>query len=388
MAEGCVFKGEKSGHERGGGQTRMMAQDMLAARLHGPRDLRVERVPHPGAPRQGEVLVRVQATGICGSDLHSYADARIGDTAIAAPLTLGHEFAGVIEEVGEGSVDGNFAPLASGTRVAVDPAQPCHRCEFCEKGHPNLCRRLHFCGNYPDGGSLCEWIRMPARGCFPLPESLDFEAGALLEPLGVALHAVDLARLRLGQSAVVLGAGPIGLLLLQAVRLAGADPVFVTDRLEWRLRCAEKLGGIPIHFEQEDALTRVERETGGRGVDVAIEAAWGEQSVADAAEMVRLGGKVVLVGIPSADRLEMKASTARRKGLTILMSRRMRHVYPRCIRLVASGRVNVRCLVSHRFALAESAAAFALNAKYCDNVLKAMVLSADPRVAESCGSLS
>jgi L-iditol 2-dehydrogenase len=131
-----------------------MKQDMSAARLHGPLDLRVERIAHPGPPGPGQVLLRVKVTGICGSDLHSFQDARIGDTPIQAPLVLGHEFSGVIEAAAPDALDGGFEALREGTRVAVDPAQPCGACESCEKGHPNLCRRLHFCGNFPDGGSL------------------------------------------------------------------------------------------------------------------------------------------------------------------------------------------------------------------------------------------
>jgi L-iditol 2-dehydrogenase len=348
---------------------------MLAARLHGPSDLRLERVPHPGAPGRGEVLLRVKTTGVCGSDLHSYADARIGDTPVKSPLILGHEFSGVVEAVGADALDGRFEPLMAGTRVAVDPAQPCGRCELCEQGHPNLCRRLHFCGNFPDGGSLCQWMHMPAHSCFPVPKSFDFTDAALLEPLGVAMHAVDLARLRLADSLAIIGAGPIGLLILQVARLAGADPIFVTDQLDWRLKLAQRWGGIPIHCTNENPVQHIMKETGGRGVDVAIEAAWADQSVEQAAEAARLGGRLVLVGIPGNDRLMLRHSTARRKGLTILMSRRMKHVYPRAIQLVRNGRVDLRGLVSHRFALRQAREAFALNARYEDNVVKVMIQS-------------
>jgi L-iditol 2-dehydrogenase len=348
---------------------------MLAAQLHGPKDLRVERVPHPGLPGPGMVLLRVRETGVCGSDLHSYADARIGDTPVTSPLILGHEFSAVVEAVGPDALDGHFQPIAPGTRVAVDPAQPCGRCELCEKGHPNLCRRLHFCGNYPDGGSFCQWMHMPARSCFPVPKTLSDTEAALLEPLGVALHAVDLAKLKVASSVAILGAGPIGLLILQIVKLAGADPVYVTDRLPWRLRTAERLGAVPIRFDREDAQRHIERETAGRGVDVAIEAAWGDASVSQAAEMVRLGGRLVLVGIPGDDHLAMKHSTARRKGLTIVMSRRMKHVYPRAIRLVERGLVDLDSLVSHRFPLRRVAEAFVLNTAYRDRVVKIMIES-------------
>jgi L-iditol 2-dehydrogenase len=348
---------------------------MWAARLHAPSDLRVERVPHPGDPGPGQALIRVKSTGICGSDLHSYQDARIGDTPIEGALVLGHEFSGVVQAVGPGSLDGGFEPLQPGTRVAVDPAQPCGRCEGCEHGHPNLCRRLHFCGNYPDGGSLCEWMHMPARSCFPIPRSMDFETAALLEPLGVALHATDLAKLRIGSSVAILGAGPIGLMILQLARLAGADPVFLTDKLPWRLALGKRWGAVPIRSDREDAVERVLRETAGRGVDVAMEAAWGDGSVGEAAEMARLGGRLVLVGIPSEDRLLMKHSTARRKGLTIALSRRMKHVYPRAIRLAEQGAVDLKGLVTHRFGLRQAPEALALNAAYQDRVVKVMVTS-------------
>lgn len=346
---------------------------MLTARVHGPADLRVERVPHPGPPGRGQALLRVRTTGVCGSDLHSYLDARIGDTPIEGPLILGHEFSAAVEAVGSDTWDGSFERLRPGVRVAVDPAQPCRRCELCERGHPNLCCQLAFCGNYPYGGSLCEWIHMPGRSCFPMPEDIDDEAAALLEPLGVAIHAVDFARIKVANSVAILGAGPIGLLILQVARLAGANPIFVADKFAWRLALAQRWGGIPC--EPEGAVRFVERETRGRGVDVAIEAAWGDQSVDQAAEMVRLGGRVVLVGIPSDDRLAMKHSTARRKGLSVLLSRRMKHIYPRAIRLTREGCVDLRGLITHRFPLKRAAEAFALNTAYKDNVVKVMIRS-------------
>jgi L-iditol 2-dehydrogenase len=346
---------------------------MLAARLYGPADLRVESQPHPGPPGPGEVLLRVKVTGICGSDLHSYADARIGDTVIQSPLTLGHEFSGEVVAAGADAVDGLFQPLMPGTRVAVDPAQPCHHCDLCEQGHPNLCRNLHFCSNHPYDGSLCEWMHMPARCCFPVPPSVDDVAAALLEPLGVALHAVDLARIRVADSVVILGAGSIGLCILQVAKRAGADPIFVADRFPWRLQVAERLGGIPLLADQQDLAERVRQQTRGHGVDVAIEAAWGDQSIEQAAELTRLGGRLVLVGIPSDDRLAMKHSTARRKGLTIKLSRRMKHCYPRAIALAERSSVDLHSMISHRFPLQRAAEAFALNAAYQDHVVKVII---------------
>jgi L-iditol 2-dehydrogenase len=311
--------------------------------------------------------------GVCGSDLHTYQDGRIGDSIVLTPMILGHEFSAVVEAVGPDAFDGEFAPLQPGVRVAVDPAQPCGRCEMCEQGHPNLCHRMHFCGTYPDPGSLAEYMIMPAHSCFPIPDEIDDSAAALLEPLGIAIHAIDLAKLRVADSVAILGAGAIGLYILQLAKLSGATPIYVVDQFAWRLKMAEKYGAIPINFREEDPVEAINQATGGRGVDVAIEAAWADHSVQQAADMARMGGRVVLVGIPGPDKLEMKHSTARRKGLTIRVSRRMKHVYPRAIRLALSGAVDLNGIVSHRVPLAETPAIVALNRAYGDDVVTVII---------------
>ena len=346
---------------------------MLAARLYGPRDLRVEEIPFPRQPGPGEALLRVTAVGVCGSDLHNYIDGRIGEVIPEHPIILGHEFGAVVEAVGADAHDGNFQPLLPGTRVAVDPAQPCGRCEMCEQGHPNLCHRLHFCGSYPDDGSLCEQLIMPAHTCFPIPDALDDAGAALLEPLGIGIHAIDLAKIRVADSVVILGAGCIGLYLLQLAKLSGADPVFVVDQFDWRLALAERYGAIPINFKTTDPAQAVRAATKGRGVDVAIEAAWADHSVQWAADMARLGGRLVLVGIPGDDKMEVKHSTIRRKGLTMRVVRRMKHTYPRAIQLAMAGKIDLHGMISHRFGLAQAAKAFAMNAAYTNEVVKVII---------------
>ena len=315
---------------------------MSAARLHGPGDLRLETVPRPGPPGPSQVLLRILTTGICGSDLHSYEDARIGDTTVEHPFILGHEFSAVVEETGAGSVDGRFEPVRPGHPRGGRSGATVRPLRAVREGPSEPLPDLRFCGNHPDGGSLCEWMHMPARSCFPVPDALDDVEAALLEPLGVAIHAVDLARVRVSDSVAILGAGPIGLLILQVAKLAGADPVFV-------------VGPVPLAACGRGTARRHARATArprtrSRGFNGrrAVEA-WmspsrrrGETAPSQqACEMARLGGRVVLVGIPSDDRLTLKHSTARRKGLTILMSRRMKHTYPRAIRLVERGRVDL-----------------------------------------------
>lgn len=348
-------------------------KSMTAARLHGPADMRIEEIPHPGEPGPGDVLLRITSVAICGSDLHSFKDARIGSSVVESPFILGHEFAAVIEAVGTNAIGGDFKPLQPGMRVAVDPAQPCWHCENCEQGNPNLCLNLKFCGNYPYHGCLSRYMQMPARCCFPMPDDMDDATGALLEPLGVAIHAHDLARIRIGNSVAILGAGTIGLSILKLVKLSGANPVFISDKFPWRLKLAEKMGGIPINCDEEDQAEAVLKATGGKGVDVAIEAAWADHSVQEAAAMARLGGRMVIVGISEDDRIELNHSVVRRKGLTIRMARRMKHTYPRAIELVKSGAVDMTDIISHRFSLEEAPQAFALNTDYKDQVVKVII---------------
>ncbi len=347
---------------------------MLAARLYGPQDLRVDDIAPPGSPGPGDLLIKVTAVGICGSDLHTYEDARIGDTVVQQPLILGHEFGGEIIAVGPDARDGNDEPLEVGQRIAVDPASPCHRCELCEAGHPNLCRRLHFCGLWPDDGALQEQMIVRARDCFPVPASISAAGTALLEPLGVALHAVDLGKIKLANSVAVLGCGPIGLLIMKLAQLSGADPIYAFDCYPWRVEKAKAWGASDAWtVDSQDPVERIKDVTNGRGIDIVFEAAWADQSIAQAAEMARLGGRLVLVGIPSNDSLMMRHSAARRKGLSIMMSRRMKHTYPRAIHLADEGKLDLEDLISHRFPLAETPQAFAKNFAYETGVHKIVI---------------
>ena len=305
---------------------------MKTVRLHAPNDLRLHVEPKP-EPGPGEVLLRVTAVGICGSDLHWFGEAGIGDAKLKQPLILGHEFAGVIA-----------AGPRQGERVAVDPAVPCNTCEYCRQGNPNLCEHMRFAGHGLEDGALREYIAWPEECLFPLPDLLSDADGVMLEPLGVAIHTVNLAHLRAGMTVGVFGCGPIGLLVIQMARLSGAIDVLVTEPLPHRLEAAQRLGA---------------REwTPGQSVDVAFEVAGEDEAVDVAFAAVKPGGCVILVGIPANDRTSFSASTARRKGLTIKLVRRMKLTYPRAIQLVEGGKVDVRSLVSHQFPLEQAQEAF------------------------------
>ena len=320
---------------------------MKVARLHGLGDVRVADEPAP-VPAVGESLVRVSAVGLCGSDLHWYGEGGIGDAQLAEPLVLGHEVAGVVAD----------GPL-TGRRVAVDPAWPCGTCEDCLQGNRNLCPTVRFAGHGSTDGGLRELVAWPDHLLHPVPDSISDADAAMLEPLGVALHALDLARPRVGATVVVVGCGPIGLCLVQLARVAGASLVLAVEPLEHRRAAAVALGADLGLDGDEGALRQaIQETTGGRGADVAFEVAGNDAAVALAVHAARPGGHVILAGIPGNDSTAFPAAAARRKGLTLKLSRRMKEMYPRTTTLVERGVVDVRSVVSHSFGLDDIDEAF------------------------------
>ncbi len=341
---------------------------MLAARLHRAFDLRIEEMPVP-VPGEGEVLLGVKAVGVCGSDVHHYAEGGIGDEVVEQPLVLGHEFSAVVEELGPG-VEG----FKVGDRVAVEPGRSCGLCEYCKGGNPNLCPDVRFCGSPPYDGALRQYITYPADYLFHLPPEVDYDQGAMLEPLGIAIHSADLSKMRVGDTVAVLGCGPIGLLTIEMARLAGATEIFATDLLDYRLEAAQRLGATAVlNPERQDVVAAILERTGGRGVDVSFEAAGAPETPQQAATVIKRGGRVILIGIPSDNETYFQASTIRRKGLTIKLVRRMKFTYPRAIALAARGMVDLSSLITHRFPLEKTGQALEVVRNYADGVIKALI---------------
>ena len=352
-----------------------------AALFYGPRDIRIEELPDTD-PGPGELLLDVTAVGICGSDLHTYLNGEIGGTVAAGPLVLGHEAAGRVARLGPG-LEGAFSV---GQPVAIDPAIPCETCERCLAGQQNLCTNLHFIGLWPRHGALRAQMVHPAAQCVALPDGIDPVTGALLEPLGVALHAIRLAKIRLDDDVLIAGCGAIGLIMLQLARLAGAKRVFVSDQHSWRLDLARAYGAeAALDARENDIVAYVQEATGHRGVDVAIESAWVKDTAGQCVEAARNGGRVVIVGIPAEDSMTVRASTARRKGLSIKLSRRMNHTYAASIDLVVRGNVSLDALATHRFPLEQAGAALETAATYRDGVVRAIVLPTEEHGASGAG---
>ncbi len=289
--------------------------------------------------------MRVTAVGICGSDLHWWDEGEIGDAKLRRPLVLGHEAAG---EIASGP--------RRGERVAIDPAIPDETCRACRDGYRNLCSDVKFAGHGGTDGAMRELMAWPTDRLYPLPDNVSDADGAMLEPLGVAIQCVDLGHLPFAGTAAVVGCGPIGLLLVQLLKVSGASSVIAFEPLAHRRDAAARLGAdvVSAPAASADAAALV-----GYGVDVAFEAAGAEDAIQLAVDVARPGGRVVLAGIPATDTVAFRASTARRKGLTIALDRRMNEVYPRAISLAERKAVDLGSLVTSRAPLGSIATAFA-----------------------------
>lgn len=319
---------------------------MLAARLHGPGDLRVQEEPAPTPAAPGWSRVAVTSVGICGSDLHWFLEGSIGEVAITEPVVPGHEFAGV-------ALDGPYA----GRRVAVDPAIPCEHCEQCRAGHGNLCPAVRFAGHAGLDGALQQELVWPDRLLFPLPDSLSDDAGAMLEPLGVAIHAIGLSHVHPGDDVLVVGAGPIGALAVQVARRSGASRVFASEPLAHRRETALRSGADGA-WSPDETPDAVGEATQGRGVDVVVEVAGSDDALTTAVACAKPGARLALAGIPSSPRSSFPAAESRRKGLTFVLVRRMHETYPRAIELAEHG-IDLDVLVTARWPLEDAAEAFA-----------------------------
>ena len=329
--------------------------------LHGPNDARVAPFNLRDG-RAGETLIEVASVGLCGSDLHYFKDGGIGAAVIHTPFVPGHEFGGYLCE------DIDELDLKAGQLVAVDPNRACGQCEWCHEGHPNLCPNVEFIGAPPFDGAMTQRIWVPKSQLVPLPESFDALDAAMLEPLGVAIHAVGLAKPRLGERVGVLGCGPIGLLMIQTLKAAGAGEIFACDPLAHRRDMALTIGADPVGAEVADIVAATQG-----GAPLVVEATNSPHGFRDAVSATRIGGRVVLVGIPDGDTYSLSAADARRRGLKIKFARRMGEVYAVAVRFLAERRVDVRSIVSHRIGLEEAPGVFAALARNEPGYIKVII---------------
>lgn len=326
-------------------------------------------VPEPEICRPGDVKIKMVVVGVCGSDVHYFNMGKIGTQVITYPFTVGHEGAGVVAEVGEG-----VARVKPGDRVAIEPAMPCFRCEQCLRGRLHTCRNLRFLGNPGQAeGLLSEFIVMPETSCFPIPESMTFDEAAITEPLAIGVYAVKQSGGVAGKTIGILGVGPIGESVLLPSIAGRAHKVFVTDKIDRRLEYAQQNGaswtGNPGKKNIVDGILQNEP----LGLDMVFECCGQQEALGQALEILKPGGKLMLIGIPETDTVSFNINHLRHKEITIINVRRQNGCVEKAIDLVAEGKVSVANWATHRFAFEKTQEAFELVANYRDGVLKAMI---------------
>ncbi len=340
---------------------------MKAVYLKKPGKMEIMEEPMPQVT-PGNVIVKIEYNGICGSDVHFFKEGRVGDCVLNDKFVLGHEVSGIVVEIGEGVTN-----LQVNDRVALEPGYACGKCEFCKTGRYNLCPDMKFFAAPPVAGALKEYVSHPADMCFKLPDNVSTMEGALVEPLAVGLHATSLGAVSLGQSVVILGAGCIGLVTLLAAKARGASKVAVVDLFDKRLEFAKNMGAdYTINAKKENVLERM-KEIFGVGPDVVFETAGSAVTIAQTSLIARKGGTVVLVGMAAQSEIMYNFFQAMEKELTIKCVYRYRNLYPVAIAAISSGRINVKQIVTHEFTLEESEKAFATVVADAQNVVKGII---------------
>lgn len=325
-----------------------MEGTMKTAVMTAIREMEIQERPIP-VPKEDEVLVKVEYVGICGSDLHYYESGRIGDFVVDPPFVLGHEAGGTVIEVGT-----NVKNLKVGDKVALEPGKTCGHCEFCKSGKYNLCKDVVFFATPPVDGVFQEYVAHEAGLCFKLPDNVSTLEGALIEPLAVGMHAANQGGAKLGQTAVVTGAGCIGLAALLSLKAMGVAKVIVVDIMEKRLQKALDLGAAEvINGKEEDAVARIMELTDGRGFDLGIETAGTQITASQLIKGANKGATIVFVGYSASGEMTLPMGMALDKELNFKTVFRYRNIYPMAIEAVASGKIDIKNIVTDYFELDE-----------------------------------
>jgi L-iditol 2-dehydrogenase len=339
---------------------------MQGAFLLKPETIAIRELqrPRPGA---GEVLIRVRSVGICGSDMHLYDTGRIGQVVLQNPHIPGHEMSGEIAALGDG-----VTSLAVGQRVVLEPGLACGHCRMCRSGRYNLCGALKFLGVPPNHGCLSEYVAAPAQWVYPLPEALDFAAGAAVEPLVVGLQAVAQGGVGPESRVAIFGAGMIGLVTLEAALARGAEHVWVVDVVERRLELAKAMGATVVHARHEDTVQELRRQTGG-GPDVVVEATGAPAAIAAAFKVAARGATIVAVGFTEEPTVALDYTAIVRSGVRVETLFRYANQFPLALDVAVRRRERLARLVTDCLPFAQTTEAFALAHERRESTIKVMV---------------
>ncbi|HXR05109.1 MAG TPA: alcohol dehydrogenase catalytic domain-containing protein [Verrucomicrobiae bacterium] len=343
---------------------------MKAAILTGIGQIEIRQVPAPRIVKPTDVLTRIKMVGVCGSDIHYYTTGRIGAQIIQFPFIVGHEAAGVVEQVGE-----KVTRVKPGQRIAIDPAVYCGHCDQCRAGRENTCRELLFLGCPGQlAGALSEYLVLPENCCFPIKGRTTFEQATLSEPLAIAVYAVERSHLPANADVAILGAGPIGMSVFHVLRTNKVGKVFVTDRISERLKFSQKLRpkwfGNPDRADVVKEISKIEPLL----MDAVFECSGDKDAFDHAVKLLKPGGTLALVGIPEFDEVAFPIHELRRKEISIINVRRQAHCTQKAIDLLERRKINMDAMVTHHFALEETRQAFELVTNYRDGVMKAMIM--------------
>jgi len=341
---------------------------MRVAELCQHRSFRLTEFP-AADPAPGQVQVRVEACGVCGSDLHYFSEGAIGDIPCHYPMVMGHEPAGVVLKTGAG-----VAGCAPGDRVALEPAVYCYHCEQCLTGHHNLCGSLRFFSMPPDPGFFREVANLPVENLLPLPQEVGFAEATLFEPLAVVLHSMRFVALQPGERIAVFGAGPIGLLTIFLLRLSGASRIFCVEPVPARRELAVRMGAdAALDPCQIDPARQILVDTAGRGADAVVDCATRGRSLEHAVEAARFGGRLVVTGIPSGSRSTLDFHTMRRKELALFHVRRSNRESDTALELIREHRARLAPIVTHTLPLDRIQEAFDKLERYQDGMAKVVL---------------
>lgn len=341
--------------------------------------MKVALMPEPGKMeiigrdipeiKDNEVLVKIEHVGLCGSDLHYYEHGRIGDFIVKDPIVLGHESAGRVVKTGK-----NTEKLEVGDYITLEPGIPCGICEFCKTGRYNLCPDVEFLATPPYDGAFAEYLAYPENMCFKLPEGMDTVEGALIEPLSVGFHAANQADAKIGDTAVVLGAGCIGLATLMALMARGIKEVYMADLIDLRLNKAGEIGATEVfNAKKVNAVEEVMKMTDGQGVDLVIDTAGSKITAQQTVELVKRGGKIVLVGMAADPVFKFDFGKLQAKEALINTVFRYRNIYPSAIKAVGSDLIDIKQIVTDTFGFLEIKEAFDYNIENKDKTVKIVI---------------
>jgi L-iditol 2-dehydrogenase len=341
---------------------------MKAVLLTSLRHMEFTDLPDPQIESDYDVLLKIEAVGVCGSDVHYYETGRIGSQIIEYPFIIGHECSATVRAVGS-----SVARVKVGDPVVIDPAIPCHQCDQCRKGRENTCDNVKFLGSPGLLGCLCEYMVMPEECCYPTGGAITLEQAALCEPFSIGTYTVERSDLAEGAKIAILGTGPIGLSVLLATQVKKAGKIYVTDKIEARLQAARGAGADWAANPNKTDIVNDILAAEPLGLDVVFECCGQQEALDQSFDLLGAGGLLVMVGTARQDTVSFSVDKFRRKELSIKYIRRQNHCVQAAMDLIGSGQADPDFMITHRFALEQTVEAFDLVAEYGDGVIKAMI---------------